>query len=63
MLLKEYITRIGKTLVISAKEMDMPYVTLKRYCDGVRIPNVRNMDKIRKWSNGQVMPNDFYDKE
>ena len=61
MRLKEYIGLSGKTLSVSAKEMEMPYVTLKRYCDGTRIPNLRNMDKIRRRSKGQVTANDFYD--
>lgn len=63
MRLKEYIGLLGRTLAETAKEIEMPYVTLKRYCDGTRIPNLRNMKKIRKWSNGQVLPNDFYDME
>lgn len=63
MLLKDYISQAGKTVVVSAKEMDIPYVTLKRYCDGTRLPKPVFMKKIINWSNGQVLPNDFYDKE
>lgn len=60
MKLKKYMETNEITLEKAASELGMTYENVRRYAAGLVIPRSNNMQKITEWSEGEVMPNDFY---
>ena len=58
--LKDYIALTGKSLPDVGRELGVSAAAVSRWQNGKAIPEPHLMRKIMKWSNGNVMPNDFY---
>lgn len=65
MKLRDYIALTGKTLEQVATELDSGATagTVSRWQSGKIIPRRDEMNRIKTWSKGAVMPNDFYPDE
>lgn len=56
-----YIEKQGITMKQAAEDLNFTYEDVRRYCKGEIIPRPDKMNKIVKWSGGEVQPNDFYE--
>lgn len=63
MTLKEFAKKNGLTTVALAKLIGCGQPICHMWINGDRLPNAENMKKIMKATNGEVMPNDFYEVE
>lgn len=61
MKLKDYRKLRGLTLEQASEELKVSAGTVSRWENGT-IPKPCEMVKIKRWSNGAVMPNDFYEE-
>ena len=61
MQLKTYCEQNHIKPAVLAEILDVTRVSVGRYLAGQRIPNPEVMARIKDWSSGAVMPNDFYD--
>ena len=60
MRLKEYFEINGITPDMAAEALDTTVVSINRYLKGRRIPKFEMVLKIKSWTSGAVMPNDWY---
>ncbi|HVO92520.1 MAG TPA: helix-turn-helix transcriptional regulator [Terriglobales bacterium] len=60
MKLRKYRELKGLTIEAAAAEIGVSDVAFGYWERGRSIPDEANMAAIAKWSNGAVMPNDFY---
>ena len=60
MLLQKYIDLRQLTQRQAAEELAVPSSTMHRWCAGECVPRPDEMRRIIQWSDGAVMPNDFY---
>lgn len=59
MKLQDYISQENKKLIDCAAELGISAASVHRYARKGRTPKPDIMNKIVKWSEGNVMPNDF----
>lgn len=60
MKLAKYLKKQKLKISHLATEFGVVHCVVRRWCIGEVIPDRKNMQKIFKWSNGEVTPNDFY---
>lgn len=63
MRLHEYLAKENKKTSDLARYLSLPHTIVLRWVKGQRIPRPKNMRKIVAYTNGEVMPNDFYQME
>lgn len=62
MTLQDYLSREGLTFTAFALKIGTKHPrTVERYAKGQQIPDRTMMRRIVEETNGEVMPNDFYD--
>lgn len=60
MKLQEYLQEKQIGVVEMSKQLNLPQSTCSMWLTAKRIPSKESMQKIYKWSDGAVEPNDFY---
>lgn len=60
MQLKEWINNNHISMREFAQKNQCNYEDVRRYCAGIVIPRPKVMQKIVKYTKGEVTPNDFY---
>ncbi len=63
MKLKEWLAKENKRVVDMANDLGIVHCMVRVWANGTTIPNREYMEKIREYTHGEVMPNDFYDFE
>lgn len=63
MKLKDYRTLLGRTLEQVAEELRVSAGTVSRWERGESIPGRDEMRRIKDWSSGAVLANDFYEEQ
>lgn len=63
MKLHEYLAKKKQKTSDLARHLDLSHTIVLRWVKGTRIPRPENMRKIVAYTNGEVMPNDFYQME
>jgi len=57
---KEWIKEKGKTQEDVARDLGVAQGLISSWCNGERLPRAENMQKIIKYTGGEVTANDFY---
>lgn len=60
MQLAKYIELRGISQREAAEQLGVSKSAMNYWCSGTQIPRPADMRRIVEWSNGAVMPNDFY---
>ncbi len=60
---KDYIAEHELAYSTVAEAIDVSVETVRRYCNGDRIPQPEKMQKILEFTAGTVAPNDFYTQQ
>ena len=63
MTLADFLEANKITLTAFAEVIDVSVEAVRRYRDGMRIPQPEIMDRIKRATGGCVMPNDFYESD
>lgn len=63
MKLRKYREKLGISFVDAAREIGVSIGQLSRIETGKNIPRPATMERIREWSDGMVLPADFYDND
>jgi len=62
MKLKQYLKDKGLSQTEAAKQLELPVLSVNRYCIGSRMPSIATVVKIEKWSKGKVKAKDWIDE-
>ena len=62
MTLKQYLKYKELSQTEAAKQLDLPVLSVNRYCIGSRMPSIAIVVRIEKWSKGRVKAKDWVDE-
>jgi transcriptional regulator with XRE-family HTH domain len=63
MRLNDYLEASGTTPSAFARRLGVSSETVRRYCEGTRIPRPEIMRRIVEATDNKVTPNDFFETE
>lgn len=63
MKLKEWLKKENKKIVDMSNDLGVVHCVVRVWANGNTIPGRDYMKKIKEYTHGEVMPNDFYDVE